>query len=104
MTGPAELYRARWYSLGAVMGLLVGGLLVASWHQSSEGLSVTVLGAGRQASVLITSSHRRVLIAAGSNGAAFSNAVSAALPPMLSSRPALISAIGRTGVGLNGGA
>ena len=82
MTSPAELNGMRWYSIGAVVGLLVGGLLVAGWHRSADGLSVTVLGAGRQASVLITSKHRRVLIAAGTNGAAFSNAMSGALPPI----------------------
>lgn len=43
---------------------------------------MTVLGAGRQASVLITANHRRILIAAGTNGSAFSNAIGEALPPI----------------------
>jgi hypothetical protein len=72
----------RWYVIGAVLGLFASSLLVGSWHQSTAGLSVTVLGAGRQASVLITSNHRHILIAAGTNGTAFSNAVSNALTPV----------------------
>ena len=78
----AEPGGTRWFALGALFGLLVSGLLVSDWHRDARGLSVTVLGAGRQASVLITSHHRRVLIAGGTNGASFSNALANALPPI----------------------
>lgn len=82
MGGQAEPGIARWLALGAVLGLLTAGMLVSAWHRDARGLSVTVLGAGRQASVLITSHHRRVLIAAGTSGDSFANAVADALPPI----------------------
>jgi hypothetical protein len=82
LSRPAELSGTRWFAVGAVLGLLTSGLLVGTWYRDARGLSVTVLGAGRQASVLVTSHHRRILIAAGTNGASFSNALADALPPM----------------------
>jgi hypothetical protein len=82
VSSQAEAGAVRWLTLGAVLGLLASGLLVGAWHRDARGLSVTVLGAGRQASVLITSHHRRILIAAGTNGASFSNALADALPPV----------------------
>lgn len=72
----------RWQVTGVLLGLLASGLLVVGWQRSSQELSVSILGAGREASVLITSDHRRILIVAGTNGAAFSNALAAALPPI----------------------
>jgi hypothetical protein len=74
--------KTRWLAVGAVLGFLTSGLLVGAWHRDAHGLSVTVLGAGRQASVLVTSHHRRILLVAGTNGASFSNALADALPPI----------------------
>lgn len=72
----------RWYMIGVLAAVLVSGILVNGWRQQSQGLAVTVFGAGRQASVLIVSDHRRVLFAAGTNGSHFANALADALPPV----------------------
>jgi hypothetical protein len=72
-----------WLCVGLVIGMLGGVTLAWRWTAAGTGARVAVLGAGKSVSVLITNDHRRVLIASGSNGTAFSNALGAALPPFV---------------------
>lgn len=51
------------------------------WARGTQTPRVTVLGAGKQLSVLVTSGNARVLIAAGDKSTAFANAWSRAHPP-----------------------
>jgi hypothetical protein len=74
-----------WFSLGLLIGLIISALFALRWVQSGNGTRVSVLGAGKYVSVLITHNQRRVLVASGSNGPAFSNAVGKALPPIIDS-------------------
>jgi hypothetical protein len=68
------------FCAGMGLGLILAIILAWRWIDTGAGTRIQVLGAGRYASVLITNEQRRVLIASGSNGSAFSNAISAALP------------------------
>ena len=73
---------AAWFCLGLGVGLLLASAVAWQWLDSGKGTRVSVLGSGKYVSVLITHEHRRILIASGSNAAAFSNSVSKALPPI----------------------
>jgi hypothetical protein len=64
--------------IGSVGGLLLG----LSWVRSESGTRIFVLGSGRQLSVLVVHDHRRVLIAGGTDGSAFSNALGQARSPL----------------------
>jgi hypothetical protein len=68
------------FCAGMGLGLILALVLAWRWTDAGSGTRIQVLGAGKYASVLITNEQRRVLIASGSNGSAFSNAISAALP------------------------
>jgi len=71
-----------WFCAGLVFGLLLALAFAWRWTDAGSGTRIQVLGSGKYVSVLITHEQRRVLFAAGSNGSAFSNAISAALPPI----------------------
>ena len=77
--GPGQI--RLWLCVGLVIGMLGGVTLAWRWTVADAGTRVAVLGAGKTVSVLITHDQRRVLVASGSNGMAFSNALGAALPP-----------------------
>ena len=79
---PAGQRTALWICLGLVVGLLIAVPVSWRWVNAGMGTKIAVLGAGKQLSVLVTHDQRRVLIAAGSDGSAFSNALNAALPPV----------------------
>jgi hypothetical protein len=71
-----------WATLGVVIGSVGALLLGLSWVQSESGARILVLGSGRQLSVLVVHDHRRVLIAGGTDGNAFSNALGQARSPL----------------------
>ena len=74
-----------WFCSGLVLGFLVSSLFSWRWMEAGSGTRVSVLGTGKYLSVLITHNQRRVLIVSGNDGQAFSNALSAALPPIAGS-------------------
>lgn len=86
----AQRRLTRWFGLGILLGLLVATLISARWIQSGSGVTISVLGAGKYVSVLVTHNQRRVLIASGSDGSAFSNAIGKALPPIAGSIDVLL--------------
>lgn len=79
-----------WFCWGLVLGLLVSSLFSWRWIEAGFGTQVSVLGSGRYVSVLISHNLRRVLIVSGNDGPAFSNTLSATLPPIGSSIDVLL--------------
>ena len=71
-----------WFCAGLILGLLLALVFAWRWTDAGSGTRIQVLGSGKFVSVLVTHEQRRVLFAAGTNGSAFSNAISAALPPV----------------------
>lgn len=74
-----------WLCVGVVIGLVGSSAVAGTWLDAGSGTRVQVLGSGTQISVLITHDQRRVLIASGTDGAAFANAIAKALPPLFDS-------------------
>ena len=68
------------FSAGMALGLILALIFAWRWTNAGAGTRIQVLGSGKYASVLITHEQRRILIASGSNGSGFSNAISTALP------------------------
>jgi hypothetical protein len=79
-----------WLLGGLLAGVVGSGLVTDRWLEAGAGTRVQALGAGKQLSVLVSHNQRRVLIASGSDGSAFSNAIGAALPPMFDSIDVLL--------------
>lgn len=67
---------------GVVVGLVLGLIWTWTWVSPGEAASVTLLGSGKQVSVLVTNQQRRVLFVSGTDGSGFSNAIAEALPPI----------------------
>lgn len=65
--------------LSALAGMVIGIGLTVWWVRADSGFAVHVLGSGTRVSVLISHDHRHVLIASGSSGPEFSDALDSAL-------------------------
>jgi hypothetical protein len=65
---------------GSGIGLAAGAGICWHWFRQGSGTSLNVLGCGDLLSVLITHQRRRILIAAGTSSAAFSQLLSPLLP------------------------
>jgi hypothetical protein len=77
--------RARVILIASISYLTAGGIILLlglSWVRDDRVPSVRVLGSGNRLSVLVVSDEARLLIAAGNDASAFSNALAAALHPM----------------------
>ena len=79
-----------WLVVGLVVGTAGSGIITNRWLDTGAGTRIQVLGAGKQLSVLVSHNQRRVLITAGSDGSAFSNAIGSALPPLFDSIDVLL--------------
>jgi hypothetical protein len=77
--GPGQI--RFWLCVGLVIGMLGGVTLTWRWTAAGAGTRIAVLGSGKSVSVLVTHDQRRILIASGSSGSAFSNTLGSTLPP-----------------------
>ena len=82
--GRPESIRDRlvWAALAAVGGAVAALLLTAWWDWEERGVRVVAVGTEQGISVLVTSGHRRVLIASGSSGRALGDGLGPYLLPL----------------------